>query len=93
MFNEDLTAFLGDFAIEATTVGGTFMVLFDDGYSEGAVGFAGMASTQPAAMARSVDVAGMAVGDEIVILGTAYSIAEMRPDGTGMVTLILEIAA
>lgn len=71
----------------------SFAVIFDNGYAAGSVGLAGMASSQPSAMARSADVADLAVGGSIDVNGVAYLVAEIQPDGTGMVTLLLEKAA
>ena len=68
-------------------------VIFDNGYAAGSVGLAGMASSQPSAMARSADVADLAVGGSIDVNGVAYLVAEIQPDGTGMVTLLLGKAA
>lgn len=70
-----------------------FAVIFDNGYAAGSVGLAGMASTQPSAMARSADVADMAVGGSIDVNGATYIVSEIQHDGTGMVTLLLEKAA
>ena len=98
-FEQDLSVFTdtGVFGVPAQAVTRhgevvTLQVIFDNGYAAGAVGFSGMASTQPSAMARSADVADLAVGGSIDVNGVAYLVAEIQPDGTGMVTLLLEKA-
>lgn len=70
----------------------TLRVIFDNGYAAGSVGLSGMASTQPSAMARSVDVVDIAVGCAIAVGGADYLVAELQPDGAGMTTLLLEKA-
>lgn len=99
-FEEDLSLFLssdefGSVATATTRHGEVvqFQVIFDNGYAVGSVGLAGMASTQPSAMARSVDVADVSVGGSLDVNGATYVVAELQPDGTGMTTLLLEKAA
>jgi hypothetical protein len=47
------------------------------------------AGTRPQLIARSSDVAAVVTGAGVVMQGTAYNVAEIQPDGTGMTTLIL----
>jgi hypothetical protein len=47
------------------------------------------AGTRPQLIARSSDVAAVVTGAGVVMQGTAYSVSEIQPDGTGMTTLIL----
>lgn len=46
-------------------------------------------TTQPAALARSVDVPSAKYGDKIVISGTTYRVTAAVPDGSGLTTLWL----
>jgi len=48
-----------------------------------------IATTAPTFLCRESDVSGLARGGTVVIGGTTYYVIEKRPDGTGMVTLIL----
>ncbi len=43
----------------------------------------------PRAICREGDVTGVAHGDTLLIRGVMYSVAEVHPDGTGLVVLIL----
>lgn len=43
----------------------------------------------PRATCREAEVAGVAHGDTVQIRGVTYSVAEIHPDGTGLVILIL----
>lgn len=46
-------------------------------------------TTQPAALARSVDVPSAKYGDKLVIAGTTYRVTAAVPDGSGLTTLWL----
>lgn len=46
-------------------------------------------SSGPKATCREGDVAGVAHGDTLQVRGVTYSVAEVHPDGTGLVVLIL----
>jgi hypothetical protein len=50
-------------------------------------------TTQPAALARSVDVASAKYGDKLVISGTTYRVTAAVPDGSGLTTLWLTTTA
>ncbi len=47
----------------------------------------------PRATCRELDVAGVAHGDMLQVRGVTYSVAEVHPDGTGLVVLILSTDA
>ncbi len=88
--------FNGDFdeAAVYTPSGGqarTVQVVFDNEYQ--AAQFqqsdAEIESSGPKATCRESDVSGVAHGDTLQVRGTIYSIAEVHPDGTGLVILIL----
>lgn len=88
--------FDGTFDEEAifTPTGGlarTIPVIFDNEYQ--AAQFKGadaqIESSGPTATCRDPDVAGVAHGDTLEVRGVTYSVAEVHPDGTGLVVLIL----
>lgn len=99
-FTENLNEFLStdDFAVEATftpsagdaaTIRGIFdaeFVAIDPG------GSVGVSTAAPMFQARTVDVTN-AYGGTLAVNSTTYDIIEVRPDGTGMTTLILQEAA
>ena len=47
-------------------------------------------SDQPRFTCAEADVAGAARDDTLVVGGTTYRVAVVQPDGTGVVTLVLE---
>jgi len=51
-----------------------------------------VASTKPAVSLPVADVPNAAQGDGVTVQGTAYTVAEVQPDGMGMVALILHEA-
>lgn len=88
MFTEDTTAFFADFSVPATLGAATFAVIFDASYIDAL----GISTNQPAAVCKSADVAACTQGTPITINGTAYTVREVKPDGTGLTTLLLELA-
>ncbi len=65
-------------------------VIFDSEYSiVDGVGEPGMGVPSPQALCRTADVENASRGDTLVIGGTTYYVQEVRPDGTGITTLIL----
>lgn len=93
MFVEDLTAFFADFGVPAT-LGGTAVVgVYDNGYTLGAAGMLGVASTQPTLTLPTAQVPADPVGQAVVVAGKSYLVAEHQPDGTGISRLFLEAAA
>jgi len=99
-FTENLNEFLNtdDFAVEATftpSVGdaATIYGIFDAEYvTIDPGGTVGISTAAPVFQARTVDVVG-AYGGTLAVNSTTYDIIEVRPDGTGMTTLILQEAA
>lgn len=89
-FTENLDAFLleADFAVSATIGASTFSVIFDRAHSEAL----SISHTTPVCMAKTSDVSSATRGTAITIAGTAYTVMDNHPDGTGMSTLILEVA-
>lgn len=88
-FTEDLDAFLStdDFAVTATLGASTFSVIFDRAHLESL----GISTTQPVLVAKTSDVSSATRGTSITVNGTAYTVMDNQPDGTGMSTLILEV--
>jgi hypothetical protein len=65
-------------------------VIFDSEYSVvQEIGEPGMGVPSPQALCKTADVANASRGDTLVVNGTTYYVQEVRPDGTGITTLIL----
>lgn len=92
MFVEDLSPFFGDLAVDATLNGAAVRGIFDAAYSAGEVGPMGIASTQPMLTLPTSSVPDSPVGKTAVVSGVNYLIAAHEPDGTGLSTLMLELA-
>lgn len=80
----DLGVF-GEAAVFAAPVG-TVTVIFDRP-SEEALETAGYA---PEIWAKSSDVAAVTIGAAVTVRGTAYTVATVEPDGTGVTRMELE---
>ncbi len=50
----------------------------------------GIGGTQPVLLCKAGEVTSVTRGDVVTLNGEAFSVAEKKPDGTGMVTLVLE---
>ncbi len=89
MFVEDITAFLAteEFATLATIGATTVPGIFDDAYQD-VLGI--VPGSQMIFLCATASVASVAVGDSVTIDSTAYRIAEIQPDGTGMTRLLLK---
>jgi hypothetical protein len=97
MFAEDLTLFLSpsEFSVPAQAnmrFGDVlqFQVIFDNGYEPALGGFA--EASGPTALVQSALVQDLAHGSQIEISARTWRVVEIRPDGTGMTTLVLERA-
>lgn len=92
----DRAAFVNpdEFGVAATYKGITTVNgIFDTRFIEALDGSgAGVSARQPMFTCQESDLDGAAQGDALVINGTAYTILESEPDGTGMIVLILEQA-
>lgn len=92
-FTEDFGAFFDSaqgFAVSAIYNGESEIdVIFDKAWFQDTPGTAGIASTQPMAMAIEADVPDAAPSDTLVIDDTTYTVTEVHPDGTGLVMLLL----
>lgn len=89
-FTENLDAFLleADFAVSATLGASTFKVIFDRAHTEAL----GINNTTPVCGAKTSDVSSATRGTSITVDGTAYTVIDNQPDGTGMSTLVLQVA-
>ena len=92
MFVEDHSAFLADFAVDATVNGQAVRGVFDNGFALGDVGMAGMAGSQPVLSLPTASVPASPIGVAAVVNATNYLVAAHEPDGTGMSRLLLERA-
>ncbi|MGY8903209.1 MAG: head-tail joining protein [Burkholderiales bacterium] len=73
----------------ATVSGGaSFSVIFNRNY----VDALGISTNQPAAVCADADCASLTLGSVITIGATTYTVREVQPDGTGITTLLLELA-
>lgn len=97
-FEEDLSLFFStdEFGVVATATTRfgevvQFQVIFDNAYTAGLVDR--FESAQPQALARSADVADLAHGCAFSVGGADYLVAGLQPDGTGMTTVLLELAS
>lgn len=71
-------------------VGIQIPVIFDTEYSVvQEIGELGMGVPAPQALCKTVDVENASRGDTLAVGGTTYYVHEVRPDGTGITTLIL----
>ncbi len=71
----------------------SFQVIFDNAYAQALSVGPEMASAQPTALAIESDLAEISVGTPLEIREKRYTVVEMQPDGTGMVSLLLELAS
>jgi hypothetical protein len=88
-FTEDLAEFLStdDFAVAATYNGATTVNgIFDNDY----INDSAMESSRPRFVCKQSDVPAVAHGDTLVVSAVTYHVASVEPDGTGLVTLVLE---
>ncbi len=97
MIDWDLNAFFATDAFAQTAVytrlgyvGVQIPVIFDSEYSVvQEIGEPGMGVPAPQALCKTADVENASRGDTLVVNGTTYYVQEVRPDGTGITTLIL----
>jgi hypothetical protein len=92
VFAEDLTPMFdeGDFATPAAWKGRVLSIIFDAPFKGLAFGDAEVESSGPTCVVQSDQVVGVAIGDELVHLGTVYTVTGVHPDGTGVTTLLLQ---
>jgi hypothetical protein len=84
---EDLAPFFVDFGVTATlSSGAAVRGIFDNGF----VDAFGVSETEKAFTAATAEVSALAYGNTVTISGTAYTVAELQPDGTGMTRVRLK---
>jgi hypothetical protein len=64
--------------------------IFDNAYDEIEGPHAGLETSNPAFTCLSSDVSSAAHGDTLLVNSLTYTVAGVKPDGTGMTTLELE---
>ena len=87
MFTEDASLFMTDFAVVARIGGNDVAGILSQGYIESGL----VESSAPVFTCASVDIAGVKHGDTVTTDSDNYKIRGIKPDGTGMTTLILEL--
>lgn len=85
-FVEDPSFFFADFGETATIGSSSIQVIFDREYL---AELNMMQGSNPIALCRDVDIAGISQDSVIVIRGTNFTIREFQPDGTGLTVLQL----
>jgi hypothetical protein len=81
----DIAAMLADFGLSVTIGGVTVQALFDDSYTD-AMQFSG---SFPALTCASADVSTVAQGAAVVVNSISYTVAAIKPDGSGVTLLQL----
>lgn len=66
--------------------------LFENEYQEINLVSGMVSSAAPALHCKTTDVSGAKKGDTVVVNSVTYSVTEVKPDGTGMTTLVLRKA-
>jgi hypothetical protein len=88
-FTEDLSDFINDDTpgYVLATIGGVAVGgIFDNGYAESF----DVDGTQPSLTCASADVSTAVRGTAVVVNAVSYTVADHKPDGTGMTKLVLE---
>lgn len=84
----DRAALLADFGAACVFGAAVFTAIPDSGFVE----VNGVEDMHPLLHCRTADVSTLAHGDSGTVVGVAYSIVGIQPDGTGMTVLLLEAA-
>jgi len=71
---------------------GPVAAIFEADYATATGGAAGFAGSQPAITCADDSVPSSAMGTGVEVRGQRYIVAELRPDGVGMTTVLLELA-
>ena len=66
--------------------------IWDNGHWEIANGVSVISTTQPSLMMRSIDLVDVEQGDEVLVDGQIYEVADLQPDGTGMTQVMVHKA-
>lgn len=84
-------AVLSKLADESATVGGVSVSgIFNNGYNASGLGMAGFEATQPSLTCLVADVPSVAHGNSVVVAAGTFKVAEIEPDGSGFVKLVLK---
>jgi hypothetical protein len=87
---EDLTAFFGDFSVDATLPeGSTFKAIIDTSFVAVGEG-AAVESTAVFLLAQTADVGDLGHGEIVEIADVEYAVRGIEPDGLGVTTIRLE---
>lgn len=93
-FTEDLSVFFDvtqGFAVTATWKGTTSVNgVFDKAFYFDTPGTAGIESAKPMFLCELAKMSTVKQGDTLAVNSVTYTVAEVHPDGTGLVALILE---
>lgn len=87
-FSEDLSSFFVDFCVTVTVGGVSVRGIFDNAFIQ-ALGISG---TGPVLIVKTASVPSVAQGDAVVISEVNYTVAEIKPDGSGITVLELDAA-
>lgn len=87
-FSEDLSSFFVDFGVTVTVGGVSVRGIFDNAFIQ-ALGISG---TGPVLIVKTASVPSVAQGDAVVISAVNYTVAEIKPDGSGITVLELDAA-
>lgn len=85
-----------DFAVVATYTpsGGqpkSINVIYDNDYVASLMEGIEVENTSPAVLCKTSDILNVKHGDTLVVNSITYKIIEVKPDGTGITTLILSL--
>ena len=90
-FTEDFSAFLDtdEFATAVTVDGNAVNAIFDNDYVAVDLDGVTLESLGPVLLCATADVSAAVQGTAAVVNAVNYTVAEVRPDGTGMTLLRL----
>jgi hypothetical protein len=84
---EDFAPYFADFGVDATLPSGAVVRgIFENGF----VDAFGVSETEKAFTAATAGVSALTYGQTVTIAGTAYTVAELQPDGTGVTRVRLK---
>lgn len=88
----DLDVFFADFGQDAVYSGDgkTVQVIFDRSYMQLTPQGIAVESTDPMALVKTADVPGIDHTKTLTIDGTVWKVREVKPDGTGITTVMLK---
>lgn len=88
---DDFASLCADFGTAATFGSTAIVGILDRGFAAAQTGMlAGVEGARITFLCAVADVPGVAHGSALVIDGTSYTVRGVQPDGTGVVTLILQ---